>query len=147
MPSHSSQNKLTIITLLVLESLCQKTEKTFKLNGESTSSHEAILQDLLRSVELVVSLSDAVGVTLRDVGRHGMRPCGGETASISLIPSSLLRCTRRQLLHAVSSVYVVHPTAVSRLHLVLELVRCSKVSGLHLLTIRSMQGATGRERG
>ena len=53
MPSHSSQNKLTIITLLVLESLCQKTEKTFKLNGESTSSHEAILQDLLRSVELV----------------------------------------------------------------------------------------------
>ena len=46
MPSHSSQNKLTIITLLVLESLCQKTEKTFKLNGESTSSHEAILQDL-----------------------------------------------------------------------------------------------------
>ena len=44
-------------------------------------------------------------------------------------------------------VCMLSTTAVSRLHLVLELVRCSKVSGLHLLTIRSMQGATGRERG
>ena len=65
-------------------------------------------------------------MTLRDVRRHGMRPHhGGETASISLIPSSLLRCTSGQPLHAVSSVYVVvhtpHCSLVSRLHLVLEL--------------------------